>query len=336
MEKLLQDENLSYSYLVRTLDSEPPFENGPLFVLKRIYCPFGDIESVSAAMNEISYYKKFAGNSHIISCLDYQLHQKYDGSKQIDVLFPFYHYGSVQDDINRHLLSSSTALGTVIPEKDCIKIMIGLCRGLLPLHDPKLREQGSPDDMAIMSYSENAPLLLNDLPMELSKDNENENVCFAYYNLRPDLILLSEQGNAIIADLQSCFRTNITISTEIQLNRFQQWIEEHCTLQFSAPELLTLKMGDKITAKVDIWSLGCVLYSMMFGISPFEREEQLNGGVVKYCIKMGKYSIPDTKGTYSQEIIDILNTCLKVDPSERPSLNGILNNLQEIQGKLSQ
>ena len=142
IEKLLQDENLSYSYLVRTLDSEPPFENGPLFVLKRIYCPFGDIESVSAAMNEISYYKKFAGNSHIISCLDYQLHQKYDGSKQIDVLFPFYHYGSVQDDINRHLLSSSTALGTVIPEKDCIKIMIGLCRGLLPLHDPKLREQG--------------------------------------------------------------------------------------------------------------------------------------------------------------------------------------------------
>ena len=41
---------------------------------------------------------------------------------------------------------------------------------------------------------------------------------------------------------------------------------------YMAPEILN---GQEYSSKVDIWSLGCVLYEMLYGVCPFEERTML-------------------------------------------------------------
>ena len=36
-----------------------------------------------------------------------------------------------------------------------------------------------------------------------------------------------------------------------------------------APELIDNKLDPKLLKKVDLWSLGCILYEFLIGITPF-------------------------------------------------------------------
>ena len=89
------------------------------------------------------------------------------------------------------------------------------------------------------------------------------------------------------------------------------------TPNYIAPEVLEKKNGHSY--EVDIWSLGVVMYTMLFGRPPFETAD------VKLTykrIKMNSYSFPENikvDSTAKKLISSILN----LDPSKRPSLDAI-------------
>lgn len=333
IQKLLGESNFSFIYLVQQIGgiARRSLPHTDLYMLKRIRCPFGNIESISGAMKEIDNYKRFQ-SPYIVHLIDSQVAQQSDGSKTVYVLFPYFPLGSLQDSMNRNLLN-----GTFISEAECIRILIGIVRGLRCLHDPSARSQDSEQqrdqDAVSMSYSDEAAFLLEDTPLELdvlsSSNTVNSNV-YAHRDIKPSNILFSSDGLPVISDLGSCSKADLTIVTQTQLTDLEMWVSDYCTAAYTAPELLHPTLNRSIDTKVDIWSLGCTCYFMLFGISPFEREEQVSGASLKYAIGTGNFSFPP-QDRYSEGLLKLITRCLQVNPAARPDINELLTLLQELQ-----
>lgn len=88
------------------------------------------------------------------------------------------------------------------------------------------------------------------------------------------------------------------------------------TPYYTSPEVWKDRPYD---SKCDIWSLGCVIYEMA-SLSPPFRANNLKQLYTK--IQRGIFArIPSF---YSEDLADIVNSCLKVNPSFRPSAIQIL------------
>lgn len=90
------------------------------------------------------------------------------------------------------------------------------------------------------------------------------------------------------------------------------------TPNYIAPEILEGKHGHSY--EVDVWSLGVILYTMIFGRPPFETSD------VKTTyrrIRYNQYSFPDTVRA-SEPAKDLIAAILRTDPRSRPSLDSIL------------
>lgn len=55
-------------------------------------------------------------------------------------------------------------------------------------------------------------------------------------------------------------------------------LQRHSTAPYRPPELWDVPSSCTIDSKVDVWALGCVLYYMMVGESPFEKAANESGG----------------------------------------------------------
>eukprot|EP01084_Bolivina_argentea_P314848 545370_1 len=84
---------------------------------------------------------------------------------------------------------------------------------------------------------------------------------------------------------------------------------------YVAPEVLIGKGYDGF--KADIWSSGVILYVLLAGFLPFD-EDNANELFKKICT--GDFRYPQT---FSNEVIDLLNNILVVDPEKRYNLKDI-------------
>lgn len=91
------------------------------------------------------------------------------------------------------------------------------------------------------------------------------------------------------------------------------------TPNYIAPEILEKKNGHSF--EVDIWSLGVVAYTLLFGKPPFETND------VKLTykkIKMNNYSFPDGLKVHPSAK-KFISSILNLDPSKRPTLDDLLD-----------
>lgn len=157
-----------------------------------------------------------------------------------------------------------------------------------------------------------------------------ESISFAHRDIKPANVMLSKDGTPVLADLGSAAKARISIKTRAQAITTQELAEEHCTLPYRAPELLDVKVGSEINEKIDIWSLGCTLYALLYGYSPFEREEMQNGANIKLAISSGSYSFPSSP-EYDEDLKELIKFCIVVEPEDRPSIEDVLSKALSIQ-----
>lgn len=97
-------------------------------------------------------------------------------------------------------------------------------------------------------------------------------------------------------------------------------------MPYRAPELFDVKTETTLDEKVDIWSLGCTLFAMAYGQSPFEVNLNENGGSVALAVLNAQFKFPNDP-EYSQEFKDLISWMLTADPSTRPDIHEVITKL---------
>ena len=94
--------------------------------------------------------------------------------------------------------------------------------------------------------------------------------------------------------------------------------EKHSTLYYRAPEMCDRYGEHIVNEKVDIWALGCVLYTMIFKEQPFMNAQKLE-------IINGNYNFPkDEQKLYSEKFLDLIRAMLTPNPEERPNIMQVM------------
>ena len=123
----------------------------------------------------------------------------------------------------------------------------------------------------------------------------------AHRDLKLENILRTERGDFKLCDFGSCWVGPQPLSTPEERAAAIMEFDQNTTLSYRAPEMIELFGVRVVDEKVDVWALGCVLYSLLFLIHPFQM-----GG--KLASLSGKYSIPDVR---NGPLTDAAALCLK-------------------------
>jgi serine/threonine protein kinase len=126
-------------------------------------------------------------------------------------------------------------------------------------------------------------------------------------DLKLENILLDKHGDVKLVDF------GFTREYEGKANYLQTWCGTVC---YSAPEMLK---GEKYAGeKVDVWSLGIILYALLVGELPFDDDDE---NVTKMKILKEEPSFPDT---FPPQARDLCTSLLSKRPLLRPTLADIL------------
>ncbi|AEO66055.1 uncharacterized protein THITE_2113845 [Thermothielavioides terrestris NRRL 8126] len=195
---------------------------------------------------------------------------------------------------------------------------------------------------------------------------------YAHRDIKPANIMISDSGaEPIIMDLGSIAVSPLPITSRSLAIATQDTAAEHSTMPYRAPELFDVKTGTVIDTKVDIWSLGCTLYACLVGKSPFEMRSDETGGSLSICVLSGDWRFPDEGPggakdkakakakakapaaaaggssssaavrpgaddgpVISEPIREVVRRCLKVEPSERPDIDELIELVERVVDEL--
>ncbi|XP_040270379.1 AP2-associated protein kinase 1 isoform X9 [Bufo bufo] len=129
-------------------------------------------------------------------------------------------------------------------------------------------------------------------------------------DLKVENILLHDRGHYVLCDFGSATNKCQNPQTE-GVTAVEDEIKKYTTLSYRAPEMVNLYSGKVITAKADIWALGCLLYKLCFFTLPF--------GESQVSICDGNFTIPDNS-RYSQDMHCLIRYMLEPDPDTRPDI----------------
>ena len=132
-------------------------------------------------------------------------------------------------------------------------------------------------------------------------------------DLKPENIMLSNQSDNFTVKIMDFGLSKV-------ISRNETMSEGYGTLSYAAPEILTRQ---PYNFKVDIWSLGVILFAILSGSLPFESEKEEN--LIKMTIFDKVNFNQDIWNKYSNKIVDLITSCLQKNPEDRINIDEFLN-----------
>lgn len=151
----------------------------------------------------------------------------------------------------------------------------------------------------------------------------------AHRDLKPHNVLLSDDRmTAILTDYGSMTERNIEVKDARKVQELVDWAAQNCSMFYRAPELFEPRMGARVTEKGDVWSLGCVLYAMMFKKGPFDYVCE-KGDSIAMAVANANYKIPKAKGFRPDYLVDLVDSMIVVEDFKRESLSSVMAVIRE-------
>ncbi|KAI8872238.1 kinase-like protein [Ramicandelaber brevisporus] len=309
------------------------------FALKKMIVPSGMTLAANAAQNEVTWTRRLNGNKNIIELKDCAIETSTKsitttigsdgnsgGDKVYLMLLPVYRGGSLMNMIYRNMVEN-----THMPESRVLELFSGICEGVLAMHTytAKTPEETAQATRMHQVIAENCPEYAQSHPAT----DENGQLLFpcAHRDIKPGNVLLSDDGVPVLMDLGSADVARQWVGDRSQALTLQDDAAQLCSMPYRAPELFDVKPEAVIDEAVDIWSLGCLLYALAFNDSPFERQQNQQGGNIALAVLGAKYTVPSSaRQHYSQELIDLIKFILNPDPAARPNIRQVLAQVQQL------
>ena len=129
-------------------------------------------------------------------------------------------------------------------------------------------------------------------------------------DVKPENILVVRDGSVKLCDFG------------FSINSYDERPKSYVgTLEYMAPEILK-KKTHLFSEKLDIWSVGVLVYECLIGVSPFHMTTE-NG--ITSAILEGTYVIPSA---LTPEIVDFIKHCLHPNPDQRYTAKELLRILK--------
>lgn len=132
-------------------------------------------------------------------------------------------------------------------------------------------------------------------------------------------------------DLGSVTVARLDVTSRQQALIVEEEAASKTSAAYRAPELTNTPHPTRIDERVDIWGLGCTLYALAFGRSPFESPRE---GVLRLAILNGRYSLPSDRRsrdcTFSTGFEKLIESMLQVDHSNRPFAQEVIEHCERL------
>ncbi|EGC35791.1 hypothetical protein DICPUDRAFT_78515 [Dictyostelium purpureum] len=270
--------------------------NSRKYALKVMICQTN--ESINTAKREINIFKTF-NHPNIMKLVDHSSSQYSQDGKQYLLLLPYYKDGSLQDLIdNQRIVHGKHTTKPLFDEKTLLIFFKKICEAIQVFH------------------THEPPL--------------------AHRDIKPGNILLANSNdgilNPILTDFGSVKEARIKISNRKEALSFQDEVEQNTTPFYKAPELFDIASDCVIDERIDVWSLGCLLYTAAYNRSPFEVSDDEPSGSVALKVLSGLPS-PFPSTNYSNEFNQLIRNMVNLNKDDRLHINQIITEIENILSK---
>ncbi|KAA0058028.1 serine/threonine-protein kinase 16-like isoform X1 [Cucumis melo var. makuwa] len=163
---------------------------------------------------------------------------------------------------------------------------------------------------------------------------------YAHNDIKPGNVLITRRKGqpplAILMDFGSARPARRQISSRSEALQLQEWASEHCSAPFRAPELWDCASHSDVDERTDIWSLGCTLYAIMYGVSPFEYVLGESGGSLQLAIVNVQIKWPaGPTPPYPEALHQFVKWMLQPQAAVRPHIDDIVIHVDKLISKFS-
>ncbi|KAK8741009.1 hypothetical protein OTU49_002443 [Cherax quadricarinatus] len=155
----------------------------------------------------------------------------------------------------------------------------------------------------------------------------------AHRDIKTSNILLKDDLTPLLMDLGSVAKARLEISSSSEARKLQDEAAERSSMPYRPPELFNVESHCHIDERTDVWSLGCLLYALCFFKSPFDAVYE-RGDSVALAVVSGSFKFPEPH-PFSQDLQELIESILKVNPDERPYVDWIINKVDQLINKSS-
>ncbi|KAH7278331.1 hypothetical protein KP509_38G036300 [Ceratopteris richardii] len=163
---------------------------------------------------------------------------------------------------------------------------------------------------------------------------------YAHNDLKPANILLPNKKDdnpvVMIMDFGSATPARRCIRSRAEALAVQEWASQHCSAPYRAPELWDCPSQFNLDEKTDIWSLGCTLYAIMYGDSPFEYSLGESGGSLQLAVMNGQVKWPvGPNKPYLDSLRQFVMWMLKPQVELRPTIDDVILHVDKLLTKFT-
>ncbi|XP_058227646.1 uncharacterized protein LOC131336044 isoform X2 [Rhododendron vialii] len=163
---------------------------------------------------------------------------------------------------------------------------------------------------------------------------------YAHNDVKPSNVLITNRKGqpplTILMDFGSARPARKQIRSRTEALQLQEWASEHCSAPFRAPELWDCQSHADIDERTDIWSLGCTLFAIMYGVSPFEYALGESGGSLQLAIVNGQLKWPaGPNPPYPEALHKFVTWMLQPQATVRPRIDDIIIHVDKLISKFS-